>query len=164
MVADGRRGGLLLVAVALGGIGGGLGAAALLMPRVVVVQPQVAAPAPPPARVEVPTRDVWRRDLALLDRQAHPFLGVLVESECELQALRGVPCPRRGAHVVDVHDDTAAQEAGIQAGDLIVSFDGEPVLSSRDLVRLVRAATPRAMVDVVVRRAGEDRTVRAAPR
>ncbi|MDX7952907.1 Do family serine endopeptidase [Lichenihabitans sp. Uapishka_5] len=47
----------------------------------------------------------------------------------------------RGALVAGVDDNGPAKPAGLAAGDVIVSFDGKPVKTSRDLPRLV-AATP----------------------
>ena len=47
----------------------------------------------------------------------------------------------RGALVAGVDDNGPAKPAGLQAGDVIVTFDGKDVKTSRDLPRLV-AATP----------------------
>ena len=43
-----------------------------------------------------------------------------------------------GVEVVKVNDGSAAQAAGIQVGDFIVSADGEEVASSQDLLRIRR--------------------------
>ncbi len=47
----------------------------------------------------------------------------------------------RGALVADVMDDTPAQEAGVEVGDVIVEFDGHPIQESNDLPTIV-ARTP----------------------
>ncbi len=46
-----------------------------------------------------------------------------------------------GALVADVMDDTPAQEAGVEVGDVIVEFDGQPIRESNDLPTIV-ARTP----------------------
>ncbi|MEE3210262.1 MAG: PDZ domain-containing protein, partial [Pseudomonadota bacterium] len=58
--------------------------------------------------------------------------------------------------VITPIDDTPAQRAGIRAGDLIVSLDGEPVmgLSLSDAVELMRGE-PGTPITLEVRRKGE---------
>jgi serine protease Do len=46
-----------------------------------------------------------------------------------------------GALVADVMDDTPAKEAGVEVGDVIVEFDGQPIQESNDLPAIV-ARTP----------------------
>ena len=62
-----------------------------------------------------------------------PELGVMVET-------LGVQLEGDvwGVEVVKVNDGSAAQAAGIQVGDFIVSAAGEPVASSQDLLRIRR--------------------------
>jgi serine protease Do len=62
--------------------------------------------------------------------------------------------PARGALVTDVPEGPAL-EAGMESGDVIVSFNGEEVADTRELVRRVGAAEVGATVDVEVFRDGE---------
>ncbi len=64
----------------------------------------------------------------------------------------------KGALVTDVPDGPA-KEAGMQAGDLIVSFDGNDIADTRDLVRRVGDAEVGKAVRVVVMREGRTRTL-----
>ena len=62
-----------------------------------------------------------------------------VEVDHRLGAFLGVACPRAPdpCFVNSVQSDTAAERAGIKAGDLIIEFDDEIVRSFDDLKRLI---------------------------
>nr|WP_051492051.1 Do family serine endopeptidase [Roseivivax isoporae] len=64
-----------------------------------------------------------------------------------------------GALVTDVPEGPAS-EAGIQAGDVIVTFDGTQVTDTRSLVRQVGNTAVGKTVRVVVNREGETQTFR----
>ncbi len=63
-----------------------------------------------------------------------------------------------GALVTDVPDGPA-KEAGMEAGDVILSFDGKDVTDTRELVRLVGDAEVGKTVRVVVFRDGSTKTL-----
>jgi len=63
-----------------------------------------------------------------------------------------------GAMVSDVPEGPA-KEAGMQSGDVIVSFDGGAVKDTKDLVRRVADAPVGEAVKVVVKRAGKEETL-----
>jgi serine protease Do len=63
-----------------------------------------------------------------------------------------------GALVTEVPDGPA-KKAGIEAGDVILSFDGQDVADTRELVRIVGDAEVGKTVRVVVFRDGKTRTV-----
>ena len=64
-----------------------------------------------------------------------------------------------GALVTDVPDGPA-QEAGIKAGDVILSFDGQKVADTRELVRMVGDADVGKSVRVVIFRDGATQTLK----
>jgi S1-C subfamily serine protease len=66
-----------------------------------------------------------------------------------------------GALVTRVTSGSAAADVGIAEGDVIVSIAGKSVTEASDVQALVRAQRPDDAVDVVVNRAGEQRTVSA---
>jgi serine protease Do len=64
-----------------------------------------------------------------------------------------------GVLVSTVFEDSPAEEAGLQPGDVILSFAGDRVEDAADLVRLVRSSEPGQKVDLEIRRDGKNRTV-----
>jgi len=63
-----------------------------------------------------------------------------------------------GALVNDVTAGGAAEKAGIEPGDVILSFDGETVESSGDLPPLVGANPPGTRAEVLVSRNGKEKS------
>lgn len=70
--------------------------------------------------------------------------------------------PARGALVAGIDDKGPAKPAGIEAGDVIVKFDGKDVKEMRDLPRVVADTPVGKDVEVVILRKGkeEKKTVR----
>ncbi|HVH02804.1 MAG TPA: Do family serine endopeptidase [Amaricoccus sp.] len=86
------------------------------------------------------------------------WLGVQIQQVSpEIAAAIGLDDPH-GALVADVVDD--GPSAGkLETGDVIVSFDGKRVESSRELPKLVSAVDPDTEVKIEVLRNGGDTTV-----
>ncbi len=86
------------------------------------------------------------------------WLGVSIQNVTpEIATAIGLDDPH-GALVADVVEDGPA--AGhLRTGDVILSFDGKRVESSRELPKLVAATTPDADVKVEVLRQGEEQTL-----
>jgi S1-C subfamily serine protease len=61
-----------------------------------------------------------------------------------------------GAQVVQVESGSPGSEAGIEAGDVITSLDGDAIASSADLVAAVRSREPGTEVTVDIDRQGDD--------
>lgn len=64
-----------------------------------------------------------------------------------------------GALVAGVEKGAPAEKGGLEAGDVIVKFDGKPVLTSSDLPRIVGATKPGKTVPVEVLRKGSSKTL-----
>ncbi|MCL1628070.1 Do family serine endopeptidase [Roseibaca sp. V10] len=86
------------------------------------------------------------------------WLGVRIQNVTDEMADAIGLSSARGAMVTEVMDGPS-QEAGIQAGDVILEFDGGDVADSNMLVRRVADAGVGRAVDVVVFRDGEEETV-----
>ncbi|MDQ2678669.1 MAG: trypsin-like peptidase domain-containing protein, partial [Actinomycetota bacterium] len=66
-----------------------------------------------------------------------------------------------GAFVQTVQPNTGASEAGLQAGDVIVSVDGRRIRTASDVGQAVRAKSVGDTVEIGFERGGEDQTVTA---
>ncbi|MCF6298392.1 MAG: DegQ family serine endoprotease [Thiomicrorhabdus sp.] len=83
------------------------------------------------------------------------YLGVLVqEVTSDLSESFGLDSPK-GALVGQTYPDTPAEKAGIQAGDIILEFDGKTIHKSTDLPPIVGITPINKTVVVNVLRQGE---------
>ena len=64
--------------------------------------------------------------------------------------------PARGALVAGVDDKGPAKPAGIEAGDVVIKFDGKDVKEMRDLPRIVADTAVGKDVEVIVVRKGKE--------
>ncbi|CUH52257.1 serine protease Do [Shimia marina] len=87
------------------------------------------------------------------------WLGVRIQDVTEdmVEAVDGLQTAS-GAMITDVPEGPA-MEAGMQAGDVIMTFDGRTVEDVRSLVRSVGNTSVGKTVDVVVLRGGEEVTL-----
>ncbi|ODN70728.1 putative periplasmic serine endoprotease DegP-like precursor [Methylobrevis pamukkalensis] len=84
------------------------------------------------------------------------WLGVNIQQVTdELAESLGIGAAR-GALVAGVADDGPAKAAGIRPGDVIVSFDGQPITQMRELPRIVATTDIGKAVDVTVLRQGAE--------
>jgi len=93
-------------------------------------------------------------DLKTIGQPRRGRIGITIEDPTYLfAAQRGFEKPT-GARVVDVEKDSPADNAGIRVDDLIVSWNGEKINSSLQLVRLVRRSLPGDTAEVELLRTG----------
>ncbi|MDT8324222.1 MAG: PDZ domain-containing protein, partial [Bacteroidota bacterium] len=64
-----------------------------------------------------------------------------------------------GALVDEVIEDSPADSAGIEAGDVIIACGNVEITDADDLVRAMRGSTPGAVTNITLLRDGEQRTV-----
>ena len=88
------------------------------------------------------------------------YLGVRIEniSSSDLAYYFGVD-KREGVLVVEVVDDSPAEEAGIQAGDVILKVDGKEVSNTDKLVKYIRKNEPGDDVELTIKRRRRTKTV-----
>lgn len=60
-----------------------------------------------------------------------------------------------GALIAGVEKDSPADKGGLEAGDVITNFDGNAIIESSDLPRVVGSTKPNKLVEVVVLRKGK---------
>src|SRR5277367_1914720 len=66
--------------------------------------------------------------------------------------------PARGALIAGVDDKGPAKPAGLEPGDVVVTFDGKDIKEPKDLSRMVADTAVGKEVDVVVIRKGQEET------
>lgn len=67
----------------------------------------------------------------------------------------------KGAIVVSVSPDSAAQKAGLQSGDVILSYNDHDIVQGTDLPPLVAMTRPGTSVPIKVLRDGKEKTIDA---
>jgi serine protease Do len=87
------------------------------------------------------------------------FLGVEIQDLTPSLAQAFKVNNDQGALVSSVTPDSAAAAAGLQSGDVIVEFNGQPVQDASQLKLRVAETGPGASVPVVVMRNGERKTL-----
>ncbi|MEL6481195.1 MAG: Do family serine endopeptidase, partial [Pseudomonadota bacterium] len=88
------------------------------------------------------------------------WLGVRIQTvNDELAEALGLDRPQ-GALVADVTSEGPAEEGGIEAGDVILKFDGKDISEMRDLPRIVAETAVGSTVRVVVFRKGKTQSVK----
>ena len=98
---------------------------------------------------------------ALFDSGADgSYIGVAVS---DVEAGAGAAAAAEGAVVTEVVDGAPAAVAGIEAGDVLVEFDGERIRGVRQLTRVVRETPAGRTVAATVLRDGARLTVNVTP-
>ena len=98
---------------------------------------------------------------ALFDSRADgSYIGVQVS---DVEAGDGVAAAAEGAVVTEVVEGDPAAAAGIEAGDVLVEFDGERIRGVRQLTRVVRETPAGRTVAATVLRDGARFTVNVTP-
>jgi putative serine protease PepD len=92
-------------------------------------------------------------------RAAHPYMGVGTVSITRAIAREyGMPVDA-GAFVQEVQPESPAERAGIERGDIIVRIAGTTIRGTEDVFAAVRGERIGAVVEVVVVRGDEERTL-----
>ena len=68
----------------------------------------------------------------------------------------------KGVLFADVQNNSPAAKAGLKQGDLMVEFDGKPIQNLYDFTYALRAKKPGDVVEVAVKRNGQDVKVNVA--
>lgn len=103
----------------------------------------------------IPSNTAFRIAQEIIDSgsASHGLLGAMVRDFSEEDSSFST-----GAYVEEVTEGGAAQNAGIQSGDIITKFAGTEVASAADLTALVRAQPAGAEVELELTRDGETLT------
>lgn len=61
----------------------------------------------------------------------------------------------KGALIGSVHPDSPAKKVGLKMGDLVLEFDGQPIVQASDLLNKINRAKPLDTFELVYQRQGE---------
>ncbi len=86
------------------------------------------------------------------------WLGVRIQTVTDEIAESLNIKPARGALIAGVDDKGPAKPAGIEPGDVVITFDGKDIKEPKDLSRVVADTAVGKEVDVVVIRKGQEET------
>jgi serine protease Do len=86
------------------------------------------------------------------------WLGVRIQTVTDEIAESLNIKPARGALIAGVEDKGPAKPAGIEPGDVVVTFDGKEIKEPKDLSRVVADTPVGKEVDVVIIRKGQEET------
>jgi len=107
-----------------------------------------------------PAQTVWKRFLIVLAGPvASLLLAVVIFAGSAYFSGRYILLPK----IASVAPGSAAEEAGFQSGDLVLSVDGEKIESFTDLQRIV-SIRPSETLSIVIDRAGSQLELKAVPR
>ena len=89
------------------------------------------------------------------------WIGVRIQEVTDdIAESLGVKGTERGALIAGMNDDGPAAKAGLQAGDVVTTFDGRAIRAMRDLPRMVADAPIDQMVEIKVLRKGKEETLK----
>lgn len=107
----------------------------------------------------IPTSIVQKvvADLKQFGTVQRAFLGVsFVELSPELIAEKEIKGANAGIYVAEVTDRSAAKEAGLQSGDIIIAINGLPTLSTAQLQETITKFSPGDKVTITYVRDGKE--------
>ncbi len=91
----------------------------------------------------------------------HPYLGVTLGTiDAASQGYYGTNVSS-GVYVVSVIEESPAEAAGLQEGDVITAYNGEEVTTSSELIIMIRSSEIGETVDLTVNRNGTEITISA---
>lgn len=90
-------------------------------------------------------------------------IGVTIRDVTGEDAVKAKMAQPAGVYVESVVEGSPASKAGLQAGDIVVDFDGERVRSASHFTRLVQESVPNRQVTAAVVRGTSKQTVTVVP-
>ncbi|HVG70724.1 MAG TPA: PDZ domain-containing protein [Vicinamibacterales bacterium] len=90
-------------------------------------------------------------------------IGVSIRDVTGEDAVKAKMAQPAGVYVETVTEGSPASKAGLQAGDIVVDFDGERVRSASHFTRLVQESVPNRQLAAVVVRGTSKQTLTVVP-
>jgi len=79
-----------------------------------------------------------------------PWLGIVLRSVDEFVIQQYELAVEEGAFITEVSPDSPADEAGIEAGDVIVSLGGQEITNAQDLVEAIHSSEIGQRVEIIL--------------
>jgi len=87
------------------------------------------------------------------------YLGVKLQDLTPSMAKALQMGDKSGVMINEVVDDSPAEKAGLEGGDVILEFNGNTISDNKDLSKAVRGASPGDKVEIVVLRNGKNKSL-----
>ena len=110
----------------------------------------------------IPINDAIKVAQELLENgyvTGRPYLGITYVAVTDAQTAQQLGVNAYGVYIVDVTKGGPADQAGLKAGDRIVSVDGSEIASKDDLGTLMQNHSAGDSIEVTVARGGQMQTV-----
>ena len=91
-------------------------------------------------------------------KATHPVIGVMLDTTYEGEGVKIATVNRNGSPPIT--NGGPADKAGLRPGDVIIKFDGRPVVGPDEFVVAIRAKSVGDQVQLTVRRGNSERTVK----
>src|SRR5690625_3844760 len=107
----------------------------------------------------IPSAQVDRTAQQIIDtgQATYPVIGAVLDNSHTGEGVRVLPSSTGGNEPITAGGP--AEEAGLNAGDVIVAMDGVPRTSAEELIVLIRAHAPGEVVELAVRQDGQDNSL-----
>jgi serine protease Do len=109
----------------------------------------------------VPIDDAKRIVDQILNAEPSATLGISGATLTPALAARYDLPITEGVIVADIQNDSAAQEAGLERGDIITAADGQPVTTIEELQEIILSHQPGDEMTITVNRQGEEQQIEA---
>lgn len=103
--------------------------------------------------------DVVNPRLHVISENNHGWLGVSVQDISEAIAEASDLDTDKGVLINEVMEESPAQEAGLETGDVILKFNGEDIEDTRQFVEMIRESSPSDEARLSVIRDGREREI-----
>jgi len=91
-------------------------------------------------------------------KATHPVIGVMLDTTYEGEGVKIATGSSNGSP--PIAKGGPADKAGLRPGDVIIKFDGRPVVGPDEFVVAIRAKSVGDAVELTIRRGTSDRTVK----
>ncbi|GAA2209980.1 trypsin-like peptidase domain-containing protein [Nonomuraea monospora] len=95
-------------------------------------------------------------ELITTGKAKRPKIGIVLDKDYKGQGVRIASEPAGGQQPVT--KGGPADQAGLQAGDVILEIDGLTLQDGNELIALIRSKTPGSKINIKYQRAGQERT------